>query len=93
MSQADLRASAGAVDTLVADLQPVLKKALTDLADAGTSFAPWAAGPRMTGAGKGWGEALETLQQTFSDHAEGLRLLANGHAILEQELLSKFRGW
>ncbi|MGW0900744.1 hypothetical protein ACWD0G_27860 [Streptomyces goshikiensis] len=93
VSQADLRASAGAVDILVTDLRPILAKALADLADAGASLAPWAAGPRMTGAGKGWGEALQILQQTFSDHAEGLRGLANGTDILNQEILSKFRGW
>ncbi|MGW4688496.1 hypothetical protein ACWEPM_26875 [Streptomyces sp. NPDC004244] len=93
VSQADLRASAGAVDVLVTDLRPVLTKALADLADAGASFAPWTAGPRMASTGKGWGDALHLLQQTLSDHAEGLRGLANGTDILEQDILSKFRGW
>ncbi|MER6201750.1 hypothetical protein ABT234_30825 [Streptomyces sp. NPDC001586] len=93
VSQGDLRASAGAVDTLVTDLQPVLAKAVADLTDAGTSFAPWTAGARMTGASKGWGDALQTLKQTFADHAEGLRGLANGTDIMEQDVLSKFRGW
>lgn len=93
ISQDELRASAGAVDTLVKDLQPVLAKALSDLTEAGTSFAPWTAGARMTGASDGWGTALRTLQQTFADHAEGLRGLANGTDVMEQEILSKFQGW
>ncbi|MFD6227908.1 hypothetical protein ACFWFZ_13650 [Streptomyces sp. NPDC060232] len=93
ISQGELRASAGAVDTLVTDLRPILTKALADLTDAGTSFAPWSAGAKMTGASKGWGSALQTLQQTLADHAEGLRGLANGTDVMEQEILSKFRGW
>lgn len=93
VSQTDLRASAGAVDTLVTDLRPDLKKALTDLTEAGASFAAWTAGARMTGASQGWGNALGTLQDTFASHAEGLRLLADGHDALEHDVISKFRGW
>ncbi|WP_286253576.1 hypothetical protein [Streptomyces graminofaciens] len=89
----ELRASAGAADALVTDLQPVLDKAINDLASAATAFKAWAVGPRMQGTGESWGSALGTLRDNLSEHGEGLRLLADGRDILEQDVIACFRGW
>ncbi|MFE3828939.1 hypothetical protein [Streptomyces sp. NPDC059092] len=93
ISAGELRASAGAADTLVTDLQPLLKKAVDDLATASASFGDWTVGPRMEETGEGWGSALGALRDDLSQHAQGLRMLANGRDIMEQEVLSSFRGW
>ncbi|MEV7870926.1 hypothetical protein AB0P17_33615 [Streptomyces sp. NPDC088124] len=93
ISAGELRASAGAADTLVTDLRPVLKKAVDDLTAASSSLRHWTAGPRMAETGEGWGGALGALRDNLTEHARGLRLLANGRDIMEQEVLSSFKGW
>ncbi|MFJ7998521.1 hypothetical protein ACIQ7D_15450 [Streptomyces sp. NPDC096310] len=93
ISAGDLRASAGAADTLVTDLQPLLKKAVDDLTTASDSLRHWTAGPRMAETAEGWGSALGALRDNLTQHGQGLRLLASGRDIMEQEVLSSFRGW
>lgn len=93
VSAGELRASAGAGDSLVTDLQPSLQKAVDDLAAASASFQGWTAGPRMAETSDGWGAALATLRDNLSQHAQGMRLLADGHDIMEQDVLNSFTGW
>ncbi|MEV4972788.1 hypothetical protein [Streptomyces scopuliridis] len=93
ISAGELRASAGAADSLVTDLRPSLGKAVDDLTAASASFRDWSAGPRMGEAADGWGTALGTLCDNLSQHAQGMRLLANGRDIMEQEVLDSFTGW
>ncbi|MFC9424544.1 hypothetical protein [Streptomyces sp. NPDC056987] len=93
ISAGELRASAGAADTLATDLRPLLKRAVDDLAAASTSLRDWTAGPRLEETGEGWGSALGALRDDLTQHARGLRLLANGHDITEREVLTSFRGW
>ncbi|MGW2258446.1 hypothetical protein ACWEJP_17330 [Streptomyces sp. NPDC004749] len=93
ISAGELRASAAAADSLVTDLQPFLRKALADLTDASATFRDWTAGPRMAETSDGWGSALGTLRDDLSLHAVGMRLLADGRDIMEQDVISCFRGW
>lgn len=93
VSRGELRASAGAADALVTDLQPSLKKALDDLEAASVSFRNWTVGARMAETSEGWGAALGTLRDHLSHNAEGLRLLAADNDVLEQEVRSRFKGW
>ncbi|GAA3374331.1 hypothetical protein GCM10020367_37810 [Streptomyces sannanensis] len=89
----ELRASAGAADTLVTDLQAPLRKAIDDMAAASGSFRAWTVGPRLGSTGTGWGSALSTLQGRLGEHARGLRMLANGDDITNQEVSDSFKGW
>ncbi|MFF9068274.1 hypothetical protein ACF09E_23280 [Streptomyces sp. NPDC014891] len=93
VSAGDLRASAGAADTLAADLQEPLRKAGTDLASAAAAFGPWTVGARMSQTGEGWGTALETLRGRLTEHAQGMRHLADGRDVMEQDVISCFQGW
>ncbi|MFE3738066.1 hypothetical protein [Streptomyces sp. NPDC059134] len=93
ISAGELRASAGAADNLVRDLRPLLEMAVNDLATASASFHGWTAGPRMGETGEGWGSALGTLRDNLSQHAQGLRMLANGHDIQEEDVRSRFLSW
>ncbi|MFJ2110992.1 hypothetical protein ACIOEX_03545 [Streptomyces sp. NPDC087850] len=93
ISAHDLRASAGAADDLVTALQPTLRTALDDLTAAAAAFRHWPAGPRMEQTGEGWGTALGTLRDNLSRHAHGMRMLANGRDVMEQDVLDSFRGW
>ncbi|MER8073729.1 hypothetical protein ABTZ59_36490 [Streptomyces sp. NPDC094034] len=93
ISAGELRASAGAAEGLVTDLQPSLRKAISDLTDASASFQSWTAGRRMEETSDGWGSALETLRDRLSEHAQGMRLLANGRDIMETDVRGSFTGW
>ncbi|MFB9554409.1 hypothetical protein [Streptomyces roseoviridis] len=75
------------------DLREPLRKALRDLAAAATAFSAWTVGPRMAATGEGWGPALSGLGDDLAAHAEGLRHLAAGRDIMEQDVLACFRGW
>ncbi|MFD7979042.1 hypothetical protein [Streptomyces sp. NPDC059071] len=93
ISAGELRASAGAADTLVTELREPLRKAVSDLESAAAAFTAWAVGPRMSGTGEGWGAALGGLRDNLSAHARGLRYLADGRDVMEQDVLACFRGW
>ncbi|MFD8967647.1 hypothetical protein ACFV0C_22070 [Streptomyces sp. NPDC059568] len=93
INASELRASAGAADNLATDLQPFLQRATGDLAAAASSFSKWTAGPRMEQTGEGWSSALGALRDHLSQHAQGLRLLADGRDILEQDVIDCFTGW
>ncbi|MFJ5686555.1 hypothetical protein [Streptomyces sp. NPDC093099] len=66
---------------------------MDDLTTASASFRDWSAGARMGGTADGWGTALGTLCDNLSRHAQGMRLLANGRDIMEQDVLDSFTGW
>ncbi|AXG79678.1 hypothetical protein [Streptomyces paludis] len=93
ISVKDLRASAGAADDLVTDLKPVLKKAVDELSTAAASLRGWDAAPRMGQTSDGWGRALGTVCDRLCAHASGMRILANGRDIMEEEVRSSFAGW
>lgn len=93
VSSGELRASAGAAEALATDLQDPLRRARADLASAASAFGAWTVGSQMAQTGEGWASALETLRGRLSDHAQGLRQLADGRDVLEQDVISCFRGW
>ncbi|GAA1201361.1 hypothetical protein GCM10009654_67180 [Streptomyces hebeiensis] len=93
ISASELRASAGAADDLVTDLGPSLKRAVDDLCAAAASFGGWSAGPRIEETGDGWGTAIGALRDNLTQHAQGLRLLANGRDVVESDVIACFRGW
>ncbi|MFD9793293.1 hypothetical protein ACFWXK_20355 [Streptomyces sp. NPDC059070] len=89
----ELRASAGAADTLVTDLGPVLQKAIDDTAAAAASLGAWPVRARLDATGTGWGDALGTLRDRLGQHAEGLRLLADRHSVNDLHVGDCFKGW
>ncbi|GAA0610859.1 hypothetical protein [Streptomyces crystallinus] len=93
ISASELKASAGAADSLVTDLRPILKKAIDDTAAAAASLNAWPVKARLDATGTGWGDALTTLQGRLTEHAEGLRLLADHHSINDLDVGRCFTGW
>lgn len=93
ISPGELRASAHAASTVAKDLEKPLAKALGDIADAASALQHWSVGPWMKSTGEGWGTALGTLRGRLSEHANGLRLVADGHDVNEQDVRSQFKGW
>ncbi|WP_405684283.1 hypothetical protein [Streptomyces sp. NBC_00057] len=90
LSAAELYASAGAADTLVTDLQGPLRKAIDDTAAA---FRAWDDKGRIEAVGTGWGDALTTLKDRLAEHANGLRLPADGRSINDADVGDCFKGW
>ncbi|MGH3325668.1 MAG: hypothetical protein ACRDOV_14775 [Streptomyces sp.] len=93
ISAHELNASGGAADTIAGDLADPLKQAVSDAEDAGSALRHWEVGTELTAVAERWGVALEKLCDRIRDHADGLRLVARGHAINEQDVSSKFKGW
>lgn len=93
VSPGELRASAHAADTISGDLEKPLSKALGDITDAAGSLRHWSVGSQLKSTGEGWGDALGALRGRIGEHADGLRLVADGHDSNEQEVLSRFKGW
>ena len=93
ISPGELRASARAADIVAKDLQKPLTKALGDIADAASALQHWSVGSRLKSTGEGWGVSLGTLRGRLSEHANGLRLVADGHDVNEQDVRSQFKGW
>uniref|UniRef100_A0AAU2VM22 WXG100 family type VII secretion target n=1 Tax=Streptomyces sp. NBC_00008 TaxID=2903610 RepID=A0AAU2VM22_9ACTN len=93
VSVTDLYASAGAATTLVSDLQSPLRKAIDDIAAAGSAFRAWDEKGRIEAVSTGWGDALATLKDHLAEHANGLRLLADGHSVTEADVRDCFSGW
>jgi hypothetical protein len=93
VSATELYASAGAADTLVTDLQGPLRKAIDDTAAAAVAFREWDEKGRIEAVGTGWGDALTTLKDRLAEHANGLRLLADGNSINDADIGDSFKGW
>ncbi|MFD4758101.1 hypothetical protein ACFWOJ_04135 [Streptomyces sp. NPDC058439] len=93
VSVTELYASAGAADALVTDLQGPLRKAIDDTAAAAAAFRAWDDKGRIEAVGTGWGDALTTLKDRLAEHANGLRLVADGHSIHEADVGDCFKGW
>lgn len=93
ISVSELYASAGAASGLVSDLQGPLRTAIDDIAAAGSAFRAWDERGRIEAVSTGWGDALTTLKDHLSEHANGLRLLADGHSVTEADVRDCFVGW
>ncbi|MFE4334734.1 hypothetical protein ACFRQM_36655 [Streptomyces sp. NPDC056831] len=92
-SVTELYASAGAADALVTDLQGPLRKAIDDTAAAAAAFRAWDDKGRVEAVGTGWGDALTALKDRLAEHANGLRLVADGHSINDADVRDSFEGW
>ncbi|WP_327258714.1 MULTISPECIES: hypothetical protein [unclassified Streptomyces] len=93
VSATELYASAGAADGLVTDLQGPLRKAIDDTAAAAAAFRAWDDKGRIEAVGTGWGDALITLKDRLAEHANGLRLVTDGHSIHDADVGDCFKGW
>ncbi|MGK5497232.1 hypothetical protein [Streptomyces sp. URMC 125] len=93
ISPGELRASAHAADTITKDLGRPLSKALEDIAAAADSLRHWSVGPQLKATGEGWGSALGKLRGRVGEHADGLRMVAAGHDVNEENVLNRFKGW
>ncbi|MFF9510385.1 hypothetical protein ACF1BU_20995 [Streptomyces sp. NPDC014724] len=93
VSAAELYASAGAANNLVSDLQGPLRKAIDDTAAAASAFRAWDERGRIEAVSTGWGDALTTLKDRLAEHANGLRLVADGHSINDADVGDCFKGW
>ncbi|MFD1832967.1 hypothetical protein ACFSJS_25460 [Streptomyces desertarenae] len=64
-----------------------------DIAAAGESLRHWSVGAQLKSTGEGWGDALGKLRGRLGEHADGLRMVADGHDVNEENVLSRLKGW
>ena len=87
---AELRASAGACDSISQDMKGPADKVVTETQTAGTSFDGWSIGPALAEIATSWKPALDGLHSRVKAGGSNLRETAKNHDWNEKRVEQDF---
>jgi hypothetical protein len=89
---AELRASAGACDSIASAMKSPADKAVKEAGTAGTSLTGWSFGTALTEIGTSWKPALDGLHARIQAGGDNLRSSADGHEWNDERTSRDFEG-